>query len=62
MYNTIYANATQYLYLIDNNYVATVDVYDKMTQISYKNEKIEFTVDGEDKNIQYTFDASKFMM
>ena len=60
LYNTIHANATQYLYLIDSNYVATVDVYDKMTQISYKNEKIEFTVDGEDKNIQYTFDASKF--
>lgn len=58
LYNTI--NATRFIYLIDSNYVATVDVYDKMTQISYKNEEIEFTVDGEDKDILYTFDASRF--
>ena len=58
LYNTIYTSPL--LYLIDSNYVATVDVYDKLTQISYKNEKIEFTVDGEDREVLYTFDASRF--
>lgn len=57
--STIYAT-TEPIFLIDNNYVATVDVYDKIAQINYNNETFEFTVDGEDKDVLYTFDDSKF--